>query len=247
VTTGPSRADTIGGDGTARLAVQELHGTGIPVALVPVGTGNDLAVALGLPRDPVTAADLVFDGAVRSLDVGRVSRPDGSSDVFASVFASGFDSKVNERANRMRWPQGRARYNIAIAVEFALLKSIPYRLSWTTSEGRGGSYDGPLLLTAVGNTTSYGGGIPICPGAEPADGMLELTIVRPASRMSLIRVLAKAFRGRHIEEREVETHRVRSVRIEAQGLTGYADGDPMGPLPITVDLLPGAMLMRLPA
>ncbi|MGW8484202.1 YegS/Rv2252/BmrU family lipid kinase [Microbacterium sp. NPDC055903] len=242
----PDAVVAIGGDGTARLAVDALHGTGIPLVLIPAGTGNDFAAALGLPRDPRSAADLVFDGSARAVDVAAIRRDDGTETLFCSVFASGFDSKVNERANRMRWPRGRARYNIAIGIEFALLKSIPSRISWLGADGAEHTHEGPLLLTAVGNTTSYGGGIPICPTADASDGILDLTLVTPASRLRLIRVLAQAFRGRHIDEPEVVTHRVRSVRIEADDLTGYADGDPMGRLPVTISILPGALRMMLP-
>ncbi|MGM7666253.1 YegS/Rv2252/BmrU family lipid kinase [Microbacterium sp. A93] len=243
----PDAVVVVGGDGTMRLAVEALHGTQIPLTLIPVGTGNDFATALGIPRDPLVAADLAFDGRLTSLDIARATRADGSSQLFATILASGFDSKVNERANRMRWPQGRARYNIAIAIEFALLRPIEYRLSWIDDQGNPGEYDGPLLLTAVANTTTYGGGVPISPNADPSDGLLDLTFVRPASRLRLVGVLAKAFRGRHVHEPEVITHRVRSIRLESAGLTGYADGDPMGALPITVDLLPQALTMRVPA
>lgn len=242
----PDTVMVVGGDGTVRLAVEALHGSGIPLALIPVGTGNDFAIALGLPRDPDAAADLALDGTIRTIDVARARRPDGAEELFTTIFASGFDSKVNERANRMRHPQGRARYNIAIAIEFALLKPIPYRLTWVDADGRSGGHSGPLLLTAVGNTTTYGGGVPICPRADPSDGMLDLVFVRPASRLRLVRVLAQAFRGRHIHEPEVESLRVRSIRLESDGLTGYADGDPMGPLPVTVDLLPRALAIRVP-
>lgn len=243
----PDAVVTVGGDGTARLGIEALQESGIPLVLVPVGTGNDLALSLGIPRDPEHAADVAVDGRLATLDVVRLTREHGSTDLFGSVFASGFDSKVNERANRMRWPQGRARYNIAIAVEFFLLKALPYRLTWTDAEGHDGSYDGSLLLTAVGNTSSYGGGVPICPTADPTDGILELTIIRPASRWRLIGVLMKAFSGTHVHEPEVETHRVRSIRIASPGLTGYADGDPMGALPAQLDVVPGALTMRLPA
>lgn len=236
----------VGGDGTIRLAVEALHDSDIPITLIPVGTGNDFATALGIPRGPLDAADLAFDGRLTTIDVGRATRADGSCELFATIFASGFDSKVNERANRMRWPQGRARYNIAIAIEFVLLRPIEYRLIWTDAAGNPGAYDGPLLLTAVANTTTYGGGVPISPDADPSDGLLDLTYIRPASRLRLIRVLAKAFRGRHVDEDVVITHRARNVRIESAGLTAYADGDPMGALPTTVDLLPRALKLRVP-
>lgn len=242
----PDAVVIVGGDGTMRLAVESLHGTDIPLTLIPVGTGNDFATALRLPRDPLAAADLAFDGRLKTIDVARASRADGSCELFATIFASGFDSKVNERANQIRWPQGRARYNIAIAIEFALLRPIEYRLAWTDAAGAPGSYDGPLLLTAVANTTTYGGGVPISPDADPSDGLLDLTFVRPASRLRLVGVLTKAFRGTHVHEREVVTRRVRSVRLESDGLTGYADGDPMGALPVTIDLIPQALRLRVP-
>ncbi len=243
----PDAVVVIGGDGTMRLAVAALHSTGIPIALVPVGTGNDFATSVKIPRDPVAAADLVFDGRLTQIDVGRVRRADGSPELFATILASGFDSKVNERANRMRWPQGRARYNVAIAIEFALLKPIAYRLSWVDATGTPGQYEGPLLLTAVANTTTYGGGVLIAPEADHTDGLLDLTFVRPASRLRLVSVLARAFRGTHTRDRAVVTHRVRGVRIDADGLTGYADGDPLGPLPLTIDVLPRALALRVPA
>src|SRR5690606_25259266 len=92
----PDAVVVVGGDGTMRLAVDALHNTGIPLRLIPAGTGNDFATALGLPRDPLAAADLVFDGNLTTIDVGRVSRPDGTYELFATILASGFDSKVNE-------------------------------------------------------------------------------------------------------------------------------------------------------
>lgn len=242
----PDVVAVIGGDGTARLAVEALSGTDIPLALIRVGTGNDLAGHFGIPRDPLAAADLVIDGVDRRIDVVRATHDGTTTHLFASVFASGFDSKVNDRANRMRWPQGRAKYNIAIAIEFALLKSIEYRLNWVDEHGASVNYAGPLLLTAIGNTATYGGGVPICPAADPADGLLDLTFVRPASRLRLVRVLAAAFRGQHVHAAEVETHRVRSIRLDADDLTGYADGDGIGRLPMALDVLPGALVLRAP-
>lgn len=244
--TPPDIVAVIGGDGTARLAIEALTGTDIPLALIRVGTGNDLAGHFGIPRDPLAAADLIFDGEDRRIDVVRATQDDATTHLFASIFASGFDSKVNDRANRMRWPQGRAKYNIAIAIEFALLKSIPYRLNWVDENGEAFGYTGPLLLTAVGNTATYGGGVPICPAADPQDGLLDLTFVRPASRIRLIRVLAAAFRGEHVRAPEVETHRVRSIRLDADNLTGYADGDGIGRLPMTLDVIPAALVLRAP-
>lgn len=243
---GPDVIAVVGGDGTMRLAAEALHGTPVPLCLIPVGTGNDFAAAVGLPRDPVTAADLIFDGRDITIDLARVSRDDGSSSLYATVFASGFDSKVNERANRMRMLRGRARYNLAILIEFLRLAPIDAALTWVDADGTAGGYEGALMLMTVANTTTYGGGVPIAPSADPADGLLDLVFVRPASRWRLVRILARAFSGRHIEFDEVRVRRVREARLTSAGLTGYADGDPMGALPVTVDVLPQALVVRMP-
>lgn len=223
----------VGGDGTINLAVQHLAGTGIPLGVVPAGTGNDFAGALGLPvLDPETAADVIDAGQLRTLDLGRVIRDDHSSQYFATVVASGFDSYVNDRANRMRWPRGEARYNLAILIEFVLLRSTPY-----TVEVDGQRVDGPFVMATVGNTTSYGGGIPICPDADPSDGLLDVTVIRPAGRLRLLRLMSAVFKGAHVGHAQVETFRGRSIRLDAAGITAYADGDPMGELPLTVELV----------
>lgn len=236
----------VGGDGTMRLAAEALCGSTVPLCLIPVGTGNDFATAMGLPRDPVAAADLVFDGRSTALDLARATRDDGTSSLYATIFASGFDSKVNERANRMPVLRGRARYNLAILIEFLRLAPLDAALTWVDAGGVARSYEGPLLLMAAANTTTYGGGVPIAPSADPADGLLDLVIVHPASRWRLLRVLARAFSGRHIEFDEVRVERVRQARLTSPGLTGYADGDPMGALPVTLDVLPQTIVLRLP-
>ena len=242
----PDAVVVIGGDGTVHLAVNALAGSGVPLAVIPVGTGNDFAKDLGIPRDPEVAADVVFDGRTTAVDLARVTTDDEQRRWFATILASGFDSRVNDRANRMTWAQGRTRYNLAIAIEFALLRPIDFAMSWIDEHGVEGRLDGPLMLAAVGNTTRYGGGVPICAGADPRDGLLDVTIVHPAGRARLLRVLAAAFKGRHGRFAEVETLRVREVRLDATGLTGYADGDALAPLPLSVEAAPGALTLRVP-
>jgi diacylglycerol kinase (ATP) len=141
-----------GGDGTVSLAIQRLAGTGIPLGIIPSGTGNDLATTVGLRElDAVGAADAVVAGATRRIDVARATRADGSSTLFGTVLASGFDSKVNDRANRMRWPRGHSRYNIAILIEFLTLRGIPYTVEATTPDGVVERIDGDLVMATVGN------------------------------------------------------------------------------------------------
>ena len=119
-----------GGDGTVHLVLQVVAGTGVPMGILPLGTGNDSANLFGVPKDPVAAADLVADclqaGTSRAVDAGRAVTADGVDRWFLAVLSSGFDSMVNERANRMTWPTGQARYLRAILAELRSFKAVPY-------------------------------------------------------------------------------------------------------------------------
>jgi diacylglycerol kinase (ATP) len=237
-----------GGDGTVNLAIQEVAGTGIPLGIVPSGSGNDFAATLGLRElDVAAAADAIAGGRTRRIDLARVTRDDGSTRYFGSVLASGFDSKVNDRANAMRWPRGGSRYNIAILIEFLTLAGIPYEVELELADGTRVQQRGDLVMATVGNGRTYGGGIPICPDADPADGLLDLVLVRPAGRLRLLRLLPRVYRGTHGTVPEVSIRRVRSVRLSSPGVTAYADGDPIGALPLTVDVAPGALMIFTPA
>lgn len=125
-----------GGDGTAHLAIQQLAGGDVPLGIIPVGTGNDLATTLGLrDLDAVGAADAVLVGRTRTIDLARVRRADGSVLRYGTVLAAGFDSRVNDRANRMRWPRGAMRYNIALLIEFAMLHGVRFTLEIEGADG----------------------------------------------------------------------------------------------------------------
>ena len=231
-----------GGDGTVSLAIQELAGTGIPLGIVPTGTGNDLAAAVGLRElDAAGAADAVIAGRTRTIDVARVTARDGSQRLFGTVLASGFDSRVNDRANRMRWPRGHARYNLALLIEFVTLRGLLYTVEITGPGGDVEHLDGAYVMATVGNSRSYGGGIPICPDADPADGLLDVLLVRPAGRLRLLRLLPRVYRGTHTAVDEVITRRACSVRLASPRVTAYADGDPVGALPLRIDVVPRAL------
>lgn len=237
-----------GGDGTVNLAIQEVAGTGIPLGVIPAGTGNDLAATVGLKElDIAAAAEAIAAGGTRTIDLARVTRTDGTTRYFGTVLASGFDSKVNDRANAMRWPRGGSRYNIAILIEFLTLKGIPYEVELEFADGTRERIAQDLVMATVGNGRTYGGGIPICPDADPADGLLDVTIVRPAGRLHLLRLLPRVYKGTHTTVPEVSTYRVRSAYLSSPGVTAYADGDPVGTLPLTVDVVPGALRVFAPA
>lgn len=227
----------VGGDGMASLALQAVAGTDVPLGVVAVGTGNDFARATGLPvRDPAAAGRVIAEalkaGRARPVDLGRVGER-----WFGSVLASGFDSRVNDRGNRMRWPTGRLRYDLAMLAELAALRPIRYRVTLDD----GAPMELAATLVAVGNGPSYGGGMRMCAGALLDDGLFDITVVGECTRSTLLRVFPRVYRGTHLSHPAVTVHRARKVTLEAEGLTGYADGEPVGPLPLTAEAVPGAV------
>ncbi|GAB2855489.1 diacylglycerol kinase [Streptomyces deserti] len=227
----------VGGDGMVNLALQAVAGTRTPLGLVAVGTGNDFARALGLPvHDPAAASRLIADalkgGRLRDIDLGQVG-----DRWFGTVLASGFDSRVNDRGNRMRWPAGRLKYDLAMLAELAAFRPFPYRIRLDDGEVR----EVEATLVAVGNGSSYGGGMRICPGADVADGLFDITVVGDCSRTTLLRVFPAVYRGTHVGHPKVTVLRAAGVEIAAHGIKGYADGEPLGPLPLTARCVRGAV------
>jgi diacylglycerol kinase family enzyme len=237
VAAGTGAVVAVGGDGAAHAALQAVAGTGTPLAVVPAGTGNDLALALGVLPEPVAAATAAAadlrEGAVRTLDAGRTG-----ARWWATVLCCGFDSAVTDRANRLRWPRGPRRYDVAILAELARLR--PHAVTLTLD---GEPRTLPVTLVAVGNTAWYGGGMRVCPDADPADGLLDVTVVGPVTRRELVRTRPRLTAGTHVEHPAVSVHRAARVELAGAGLTTYADGEPVAALPVVAEAVPGALLV----
>ncbi|MGA1835316.1 diacylglycerol kinase family protein [Herbiconiux sp. 11R-BC] len=251
----PDALVVVGGDGMVNLGVNLVAGTGIPLGIVPTGTGNDFAAGIGLPTGDTDAAIRVLEEALerapRVIDAARVSGlpeggeggdgGDGSGGApgvrwFAGVLSAGFDAAVNERANGMRRPKGASRYVIALVAELAMLKSRRYAL-----EIDGEPYSVDSCLLSIANNTTIGGGMKVAPDALLDDGLLDVFIVKPVSRLRFIRLFPKVFSGTHKSLDVVEFRRGRVVSIASPGIVGYADGERFGPLPLTVELVPGSL------
>lgn len=237
----PERAALIvvGGDGMVSLGVNAVAETGIPLGVVPVGTGNDTARNIGMPiGDPAGAAQLIVDALTRepvAVDAGRVVHGPHTTWMLGALSA-GFDAAVNERANFMSWPNSECRYTIAVVRELLTFRAPHYRL---TVDGQVREFE--AMLVAVANHTSIGGGMKIAPAAEMDDGFFDLFVVDRMSRPRFLRIFPKVFKGEHTEEPEVHLEHVRSVRIEAPKVVAYADGERVGPLPVEVTVVPGAV------
>ena len=214
------------------LGVQAVAGTGVPLGLIPSGTGNDVARYLGLPRtDPVAAADRVIASRRRTIDLAR-----SGDRWFVTVLAAGFDAIVNERANAMTWPRGQMRYNLATLAELRTFRPLPYVL-----ELDGETVEHEAMLVAVGNGPSFGGGLRITEGALLDDGLLDVVVITRMSKPKLVRSYPRLFTGKIDGVAEYVHRRVRSVTVAAPGIVAYADGERFGPLPLTVTCDPGAL------
>jgi diacylglycerol kinase (ATP) len=237
----PARAALIvvGGDGMVSLGVNAVAETGIPLGVVPVGTGNDTARNIGMPiGEPAGAARLIVAALERephTMDAGKVTHGPHTTWVFGALSA-GFDAAVNERANFMSWPSSEHRYTIAVVRELLTFRAPHYRV---VVDGQARAFS--AMLVAVANHSSIGGGMRIVPEAEMDDGRFDLFVVDRMSKLRFLRVFPKVFKGEHTELPEVHLERVSRVRIEAPGVIAYADGERIGPLPVELTVVPGAM------
>lgn len=241
----PDALIVVGGDGMVNLGVNLVAGTGVPLGLIPAGTGNDMARALGIPyEDQVAALDVLIEALARParvIDAGLVTSGDGDTRWFGCMLSAGFDSLVNERANRMRHPKGASRYTVAMLLELVTLKPIQYRIS----------YDGDLLesggmLVSVGNGVSLGGGMKVTPTALVDDGLLDIMVVGPLTRIQFLKLFPKVFAGTHIKDPRVKIIKAKKIQIEADGVVAYTDGERFAPLPIDIEVKPGALRVFAP-
>lgn len=242
VASGVDAVVAVGGDGMVHLVLQSVAGTDVALGIVPTGTGNDLARMLGLPRGAparaaLLAADLLAEGYSRRVDAVRAA-----GRWFGCVLGAGFDSRVNDRANRMSWPRGRLRYDVAMVAELRVFRPLPFTLTFD---------DGPPLhtdamLVAVGNARSYGAGMRVTPNAEIDDGKLDVTVLGPVSKPEFLRTFPKVYAGTHVGHPAVTTRRARVVTIDSPGVSAYADGEPLGDLPLRCECVAGAVRVLAP-
>ncbi|GAB3293000.1 diacylglycerol/lipid kinase family protein [Parasphingorhabdus pacifica] len=243
VAAGADVVAVLGGDGAVHRTVQACAGTESAVAAIPIGMSNDFARATGIPLEPVAAARAVAatmaEQAPRRIDLGKVV----GGRWFSTVLCAGFDSRVGARANRVRRPFGKYRYDLALLRELVDLRTMPLRV-----EADGEATELHATSIAVGNTAWYGGGIPICPSGDPGDGEFDVTVIGDVSRATLLRMLPAMRTGHHVDHPEVRTFRTSSLRLGGpNGWFTHADGEPQARLPLSLRCSPGALKVIAPA
>ena len=232
VAAGAERLIAVGGDGTVHLALQGVAGTGAVLGIVPVGTGNDFARAFGLHGSTVEDAAARALGPTRPVDAIRTDR-----DRWVTFnVTGGFSVDVNVRADRLRFPKGPSRYTVATLLAMPGLR---HRALVVTVDGQ--RRECPCALLAVANTPTFGGGMAICPDADPTDGLLDVCVVGPVGRATMLRLLPKVFDGGHVGHPQVEILRGRTVTVEGEPMDLVGDGEEIGASPITLEAAPGAI------
>lgn len=240
VAAGAAAVIACGGDGTVSAVLQGVVGSTVPFGIVAGGSGDDIAAGLGFAIGDTSAvvAALLLElttGATRTVDVGEATTADGTTKVFLGVLSTGFDSSVNERANRMT-RMGGQRYNVAMLRELASFRPLPYEV---VIDGR--AIRGRGMLVSVGNGPRFGGGMLICPDAQSDDGLLDVTWLGAIATTAFLRVFPSVYRGTHVRHPAVTTYRGRDLHIDAPGQVAYADGERIGPLPVSITCRPRAL------
>ena len=226
----------VGGDGTVSTMAGPLHRYAVTAAIIPAGSGNDFARQLGIPENIHDAARVAVGGAETMVDAIEAA----DRVVVGSVYA-GVDSRVSELVNSSsgRLPST-ARYQLASVRGLLGFAPRDYRVR---VDDQVFEYHGFTAIAA--NSGFYGNGMHIAPDADVHDGLLDVVMVEAGSRMSFVRALPKLYRGTHVRNPEVRTARGAEVRIEADDVEAYADGEPLRSAPVTARVLPGALRLLL--
>jgi YegS/Rv2252/BmrU family lipid kinase len=230
---------TLSGDGLIGAVAGALRDVPDAVlGVLPGGRGNDFARMIGLPLDPVAACDVLAGGRAVAIDLGAAGER-----TFLGVASLGFDSEANRIANAAPPQLGRLVYVYGALRALAAWEGARFAVA---VDGEQVEFEGWSVVVA--NSGFYGGGMHVAPDARLDDGALDVVWLAEASRAGLVRILAKVFRGRHVDEPAVSVRRAAEVTVSAdRPFTVYADGDPIGHLPITMRAVPAAVQVLLPA
>jgi diacylglycerol kinase (ATP) len=235
-----------GGDGTvSALAGVAAAADGV-LGILPVGSGNDFARQLDIPRDDIRAAVAVLaTGQVRRVDLGHARTADGTERWFTTVANAGFDAEANRWANGVTWTTGTPLYVLAVLRTLVRYRPRPFRITIDDE-----TVDIDAWLVAVGNTRTYAGGMMITPRADVHDGLLDVCVVGPVRRAGFLRTFPKVFRGTHVQHPMVSTWRARRVAVESRDPGAarelWGSGERIGLLPATITPAADALAVMVP-
>jgi diacylglycerol kinase (ATP) len=235
-----------GGDGTVCALAGVAADEGGVLSLVPLGSGNDFARQLDIPRaDHLAAIELLRIGRVVDVDLGRAHTADGAVTWFTTVANTGFDAVANAWANGITWTSGTPLY--VLATLRTLVAYSPTRVRVTVDDE---VIETAAWLVAVGNTRTYASGMMITPAASVHDGLLDVCVVGPVSRAEFLRTFPSVFSGTHVDNPQVRVARGTTVTVETvdahAAVDLWASGEHAGPLPARLEPVRGALAVVVP-
>ena len=222
----------MGGDGMMHLGLNAAAATTVPLGLIPAGTGNDFCRGVGVPSSAPAAVRSIVAGLTRRIDLmsanGRLA---GGAEHrwVGSIVSTGYDGRVNYRTNQLRWSFGGLAYAWSALAELSRFDPLPYRLMID-----GEQRNQTAMFVAVGNAGWFGGGMQGCPDADVTDGLLDLTVIHPVSRATLLRLMPAIYTGKFVRDPAVELLRAKEVVVDGDGLYAMADGEELGNVPLTL-------------
>ena len=226
-----------GGDGTAAAVADAIGGSATNMALLPVGTGNDLARHLGLPLRPGPALSALLSMASVPVDLGRAgSRP------FLVAAGIGFDAAVARSVNEQpRWLRGSLAYAVAV---LSTLRSYQPTLLHISVDGVTHEY--LAYMAAIANIRTYGGGMRIAPNASMRDGLLDVCVVKALPRWRFLMAAGSVYRGAHVRHPAVHMFRGRTIRIQSEPPAPVVlDGELAGATPVELTVEPGGIRLAI--
>ena len=236
----------LGGDGTFQHVVRSTLGSGVPLGILPVGGGNDVAAAFGIPKDPIAAAAAFLGGTPQPMDVLRAQFSDGHAAVYLGGGGIGLDAAAARLASGRfaRWP-GAARYFASAlwALKGFLAPAVEVELDdmciLVSAE--------PMLLAVVTNTPTYGAGLRIAPEAKTDDGLLDVTLVGQLKWTRVLEAFPVLLRTGDLRWPEVKRFRGRRVVLRTEHPASFhGDGEILGETPVEISVLPGAINVIAP-
>ena len=243
VSSGAEIVAAAGGDGTLGEVVNGIMGTGATLGILPVGTGNDFARAVGLsPNNLPQAVQSLLFGQPSAIDLGRVSMHDGGGRWFINIAGGGFDAVVAERVNRgFRFLHGTSAYLAAIVHSLAAFRPALLRLTLDDKP----ETECRAMLCVIANAPMYGGGMKVAPDARIDDGLFDVMVLGALGRVAFLRAFPRVFAGTHISHPAVTVYRARRVRLESDPpLPLLIDGDVLTTTPADFTLHPSALMMQ---
>ncbi|HKP88839.1 MAG TPA: diacylglycerol kinase family protein [Thermoleophilaceae bacterium] len=228
----------LGGDGLVGTLAGRLCGGDSPLAVLPGGRGNDLARVLGIPTEPEAAARVAVEGVEHPIDVPNV---DGAS--FVGIASCGFDSVANRIANEAKVVRGNLVYLYAALRALATWKHATFKI---VVDGEEHSATG--FSAIVANSKAYGGGMLVVPHADLDDGKLDVVLPYGGSKVGALTMFPKVFKGTHVDDPRIRFLRGEEVEVSAdRPFVVYADGDPIGELPVRIRVARRALRVLVPA